>query len=261
MDDHVVLQRDDLWRRVLAGTQPEMRLGHRILKHLPSAPRCKLCAAPFRGAGGGLMRLVGKERWPKNPNFCSQCFRQLTDHRGGSEIECSLLFADVRGSTSIAEKMRPSEVHTFMERFFDTAAEVLIQHDAIVDRFVGDQAVGIFVPALNGEHHARHAVDAARDLLEVTSDGAGTPWVSIGVGVDTGIAFVGSLGSGPVVDFTAVGDAVNVAARLASAANPGEALVTLSAGHAGELDELRLERRDLRLKGKTGDTPVMVLRR
>jgi adenylate cyclase len=259
MDDREPLAHDDLWHRVLTGTQWQLRVGRQTFKHLPRPPRCKLCAAPFAGVGGALMRLVGKGPWAKNPTFCSQCFRQLTDHRGGAEIECSLLFADVRGSTTLAEGMRPTDVHRFMERFFDTAASVLIRHDAIVDRFVGDQAIGIFVPALSGKHHARNAVDAAQDLLTSTTDAAGTPWVSIGVGVDTGLAFVGSLGTGSTVDFTALGDAVNIAARLASAADAGEALVTLDAGHDGGLDDRGLERRDLRLKGKTGITSVLVL--
>ena len=172
-----------------------MRAGRRFLRHLPSDPRCKLCAAPFGGVGGALMRLVGKGRWPRNPKFCSQCFSQLTDHHGGAEIGCSLMFADVRGSTTMAETMRPTEVHEVMDRFFDTAAQVLVEHEAIVDRFVGDQAIGIFVPALAGADHAARAIAAARALVDATGSGQATPWVPIGVGVHTGIAFVGAVGT------------------------------------------------------------------
>jgi adenylate cyclase len=250
---------DDVWRRVLSGTQRQMRLGRRLMRHLPADPRCKLCAAPFRGVGGRLMRLVGKRPWPKNPKFCSQCFRQLTDHHGGAEIGCSLMFADVRGSTTMAEGMRPSEVHELMERFFDTAATVLVDHDAIVDRFVGDQAIGIFVPALTGTDHAGRAIEAARALVAATGHGEDRPWVPIGAGVHTGIAFVGSVGSGAHVDFTALGDTVNVASRLASAADPGEVLVTLDAARAANLDAAGLEHRDLELKGRSATTSVVVL--
>jgi adenylate cyclase len=231
------------------------------MRHLPSDPRCKLCAAPFGGVGGAFMRLVGKRRWPKNPKFCSQCFTQLTDHHGGAEISCSLMFADVRGSTSMGEAMRPTDVHKVMDRFFDTAAHVLVEHDAIVDRFVGDQAIGIFVPALAGADHAARAIDAGRALVDATGKGHAAPSVPIGVGVHTGIAFVGVVGTGSAVDFTALGDTVNIASRLASAAAPGEVLVSIDATHAAEFPSTGLERRDLVLKGRTTATQVVVVPR
>jgi adenylate cyclase len=205
------------------------------------------------------MRLAGRRPWARNPKFCSQCFKQLTDHHGGAEIGCSLMFADVRGSTTMAEGMRPSEVHDLMDRFFDTAARVLVEHDAIVDRFVGDQAIGIFVPALTGSDHAGQAIEAARALIAATRQGDDAPWVPVGAGVHTGIAFVGSVGSGAHVDFTALGDTVNIASRLASAADPGEVLVSLDAARAAVLDATGLEGRDLALKGRSATTSVVVL--
>ena len=261
MDDARRLRDDDLWREVLAGTQSRMRAGRHVMRHLPSDPRCKLCAAPFGGVGGAFMRLVGKRRWPKNPKFCSQCFTQLTDHHGGAEISCSLMFADVRGSTSMGEAMRPTEVHKVMDRFFDTAAHVLVEHDAIVDRFVGDQAIGIFVPALAGAGHAARAIAAGRALVDATGNGHAASSVPIGVGVHTGIAFVGVVGTGSAVDFTALGDTVNIASRLASAAAPGEVLVSVDATRAAEFPSTGLERRDLVLKGRSAATPVVVVPR
>jgi adenylate cyclase len=261
MDDARRLRDDDLWREVLAGTQSRMRAGRRLMRYLPTDPRCKLCAAPFGGVGGALMRLAGKRRWPRNPKFCSQCFSQLTDHHGGAEIGCSLMFADVRGSTSMGEAMRPTEVHRVMDRFFDTAAQVLVEHDAIVDRFVGDQAIGIFVPALAGADHAARAIAAARALVDATGHGRAAPWVPIGVGVHTGIAFVGSVGTGASVDFTALGDTVNIASRLASAAAPGEVLVSVDASRAAEFASAGLERRELVLKGRSAATSVVVVPR
>jgi adenylate cyclase len=205
------------------------------------------------------MRLVGKGPWPRNPKYCGSCFKQLTEHHGGAEIDCSLLFADVRGSTPLAEAMRPAEFHDLMERFFDTAADVLVDHDAIVDKFVGDEIIGIFVPALTGDLHAARAVMAARALMARTRNPDGSPWVPIGAGVHTGIAFVGSIGSGPHVELTAMGDPVNVAARLASAAAAGEILVTTDAARAARIETAGVERRDLALKGKSDPVSVMVL--
>jgi adenylate cyclase len=259
MDDREPRQSSALWQGVLAGTQPQLRAGRRLLKRLPGELRCKLCGAPFEGPVSPLMRLLGKGRWPKNPKFCRSCFTFLVDNRGGAEIECSLLFADVRGSTTIAETLRPSEVHDLMDRFFRTAAEVLVEHDAIVDRFVGDQAIGIFVPALAGDGHANAAIGAATALLAATGHEDGTPWVPVGVGVHTGLAFVGCVGSEALIDFTALGDTVNIAARLSSSAAVGETLVTLEAASSADLDAARFERRDLALKGKHEPTSVLVI--
>jgi adenylate cyclase len=206
-----------------------------------------------------LRRVIGKGRWPKNPTFCRSCFTFLVDNQGGAEIECSLMFADVRGSTTIAEGMRPTEVHDLMNRFFRTAARVLVDHDAIVDRFVGDQAIGIFVPALASGRHAARAIEAAQALLAATGHRDGSPWVPVGAGVHTGIAFVGCVGSEGQVDFTALGDTVNIAARLSSSAAVGELLVTLEAAASADLEPARFTRRDLTLKGKQSPVSVLVL--
>jgi adenylate cyclase len=153
--------------------------------------------------------------------------------------------------------MRPSDFKTLMDRFFRTASTILIEHDAVVDKFVGDEVMAIFIPALSGDRHAAQAIAAARALLNATAHGSNEP--PIGVGVHTGIAFVGSVGVDANVDLTAMGDPVNVTARLASAAGPGEALVSVEAAQAGNLDEAGLEQRRLELKGKSGYTSVVVL--
>jgi len=248
-------QADEMWRSMLLGDYWQFSAGRRILKHLPSEPRCKLCAAPFRGAGAPFMRLIGKAPWPKNPKYCGSCFKVLESNHGGAEIPCSLLFADVRGSTQLAESMRPVEFRTLMGRFFETAAAALVEHDAIVDKFVGDEVIGIFIPALNGERHAARAIAAARALMAGTraSD------LPVGVGVHTGIAFVGSVGAGTNVDLTAMGDPMNVTARLASAAGAGEILVSADAAREAGLDDADLERRELELKGKSEIVSVVVI--
>jgi adenylate cyclase len=246
------------WERLLAAN-PWFRRGRALLKHLPSDPRCKLCAAPFEGSAAPLMRLFGKGRWPRNPNYCASCFNKIDSHRGGAEIESSFLFADVRGSTSLAEQIGPTAFRGLMDRFYATAAHVLVEHDAIVDKFVGDEVIGIFIPGLAGQDHAAHALAAARALMAATGNSEHNPWVPVGAGVHTGIAFVGTVGDGAHVELTALGDPVNVAARLASAAGSGEILVTLTAARAAKLIEDGLERRDLELKGKSASTPVLVL--
>jgi adenylate cyclase len=239
---------------------PAARRRRRFHRRIPSAPRCKLCAAPFGLPGGPIMARVGHPRWPKNPKYCAGCFAMLERNHGGAEIDCSLLFADVRGSTTMAEGMSPREFNRIMGRFHDVAYDVLIEHDAFVDKFVGDEIIGIFVPALASDEHARRAVESARELLRRTGHrGDERPWVPVGIGIGSGTAYVGSLGEGPDTDLTAMGDLVNTTARLASAAGAGEILVTAGAAAAAGLEGGE-ERRTLALKGKSQPTNVVVLR-
>ena len=80
-----------------------------------------------------------------------------------------------------------------------------------MDKFVGDEAVALFIPGFAGQDHAARAVATARDLLE-TGHGDGDPWIPVGVGIHTGLSYVGYIAEGDAVDFTAVGDSVNTAA-------------------------------------------------
>ena len=207
------------------------------------------------------MPLFGHGRWAKNPKYCAGCFRMLRENHGGAEVECSLLFADVRGSTRLAERMRPKEFTRLMGRFYDTASAVLIDRGAFVDKFVGDEIIGIFVPAMATESHAARAIEAAQVLLKQTGHAdADGPWVPVGVGVNTGTAYVGSVGEGPDTELTAMGDVVNTTARLASVAAEGEILVTTAAATRAAVTAGALERRSLSLKGKSQPTEVLVLK-
>jgi adenylate cyclase len=249
-----------MWRGILLGTDPRYRRSYALFRRMPGSPRCYFCSAPFGGLGAPVARLMGRRPWPKNPKYCATCFLILEHERGGAEIDCSLLFADVRGSTALAEGMSPGAYHKLIERFYETAARVLFAHDAVLDKFVGDEVVAIFIPALNGELHAERAVATGQALLEATGHGtADGPWVPLGIGVHSGVAFVGAVGDAPSTALTALGDVVNVAARLASAAGPGELLVTEPAAVAAHLESAALEHRRVELKGKAEPVPVVVL--
>ena len=86
---------------------------------LPHDPRCKLCNAPFDGEGGFIMRsLLGRKRSSLNPHFCDVCEDYAKKNSGGAEVEMSMLFVDVRGSTALSEQMSPSEFQKLINRFF-----------------------------------------------------------------------------------------------------------------------------------------------
>ena len=181
---------------------------------------------------------------------------------GGAEIELTLLFADVRGSTNLAETMRASEFSELMSRFYDAATDVLIRTDAFIDKLVGDEVIGLYIPGYAGRDHARKAVEAAQELGWAMGYGAAAdPWLPIGIGVHTGVAYVGTVHGieGAVTDFTALGENVNLAARLASMAESGEALISCATYAAAGLDLGDLEQRELDVKGKTAPVSVRVL--
>ncbi len=252
---------DEFWRTFLnQGGDTMQGIGRRIFKRIPADPRCRMCAAPFRGPGSPIMRLLGKRQSDANPTMCMSCFTMMTKHHGGAEIEGALLFADVRGSTSMAEHMTAGEFHALLDRFLATATAAVFRHDGAVDKFVGDELMAIFFPLLSGERYTERAVDTGLDLLRSTghADPEG-PWVPIGVGVHAGRAWFGAIGEGRHVELTVVGDAVNVAARIAAAAAPGELLVSADAAAAAGVDPT-LERRSLSLKGKELPTDVVSLR-
>src|SRR4030095_11855037 len=202
----------------------------------PSDPRCKLCASPFKGWGGFIMHLLGKDQSKYNPRFCQPCAK--FDHPGGAEVPLTMLFADVRDSTKLAEQMSPREFSRLINRFYTAATHVLVQTDALVDRLMGDEAIGLYLPGFAGREHPRKAIEAAQNLLTLTGhrDSKG-PWLPVGIGVHTGPAFVGVVGGeDSPADFTALGDNVNITARLASQAGPGEILISDSAYAADDID-------------------------
>lgn len=248
------------WRRRLDGSDQGVRPRRRFWRSLPAAPRCKLCLRPFAGAGGAVMRMINLGPWEKNPRYCRGCYQDIDANHGGAEVELSMLFADVRGSTGLGERMPARDFSDLLNRFYEVATRVLIEREAIVDKFVGDEVVGLFVPGMSGDDHASKAIDASTALLRATGHGsADGQWIPVGIGVHTGVAFVGSVGDKGVTDFTALGDAVNTAARLASAADAGEVLVSSAAADAAGLAG-GSERRRLDLRGRTEPVDVIVLR-
>jgi class 3 adenylate cyclase len=142
-------------RAVLTGESPWLAKQRRTFKRIPSPPRCKLCAAPFAGLGGLILRHAGFRQSSGNPALCTRCIadlrkRQLT----GVEIPITLLFSDIRGSTAMGERMRPADFHAFLDRFYRLASDSIVAHDGIVDKVVGDEVIGLFFGGITGPRHA-----------------------------------------------------------------------------------------------------------
>jgi adenylate cyclase len=252
---------NEAWRANFMGENPSFHRTRRVFTMLPSSPRCKLCNSPFGGAGGIVMRFMGRSPAKMNPNMCDMCERFARIHPGGAEIPLSLLFADIRGSTGLAEKMGTKQFTDLISRFYDAVTEELIKADALIDRLIGDEVIALFVPALTHHRHAEAALDAAKRILAATGhDKREGPWVPVGVGIHTGNAFLGAIGSAGVSDVTALGDDVNLTARLASLASAGEILISEATRAAVGLPTDGLEPRRLELKGRSAPVDVWVMR-
>jgi adenylate cyclase len=248
------------WRDYLLNYNAMQAKGRRFFNRLPTDPRCQLCASPFGGAAGRVMRLIGKQQSAGNPNMCNACEKVLIKHHGGAEVPAAMLFADIRGSTALAETMSPSDFHELLERFYAAASAAVFLHDGMVDKFVGDELVAVFPPMFSGGRQAARAIAAGQALLATTGQGeGGGPGVSIGAGVHAGPVWFGAVGDEQHAEITVLGDPVNTTARLAAAAGPGELLVSADAATEAGLDP-SLPRRSLDLKGKTLPVEVITLR-
>jgi adenylate cyclase len=261
--DQLELIESEHWRGLLTGDDSDLIRWRRWMRRIPHGPRCKICAAPFEGIGRVTTRVMNHGRAIANPTMCTLCFKSLADHPGGTELEISVVFADIRGSTAIAETIGAGPFRDALQTFYGLAAGAIEGHGGLVDNYLGDGVMALFVPVLAGGDHPDRAVSAALDLVAAV-DRSSLPGsgIRIGAGVHCGKTFVGVLGSGDRLDFSALGDAVNVAARLGSIAGPGEVLASrdiwLAAGRDGGVGGAG-ETRRLELAGRHEPLDVVVV--
>jgi len=236
----------------------ENRSMRALARRLPSDPRCQICYYPFSGLGGKLARtLLHLQSSKMNPRLCNICERFAENHPGGTELELSLLFADIRGSTPLAATMSAYDYSRLIDRFYQVTSNIIYEHGGLVEKLVGDEVVAFFVPAFtSNQNHARAAILTGQAILAATGHGRDRqPWAPLGVGVHTGEAFVGSVGEpGKNIDITVLGDNVNVAARLVGQAQQGEIVISGSALEFSGTGSSGLQFRSLSLKGI--DDPV-----
>jgi len=242
----------EYWHGLLTGEGKGLGRASRLFRRVPRSPRCKLCQAPFNGPLAPLFRLVGFRRWKLNEQLCRFCVAGIEKVKGGTEVDVSMIFADVRGSTSLAETMSPSQFSSSLDRFFGLAFEAVDSENGVVDHIVGDGVMAFWVPGFVGDGHPQAAVAAGRKLAAALAEeselDASFP---VGIGVHTGQAYAGVVGETGSLNFTILGDVPNTTARLGSAAMGGELVMSDDIVRVAGIETDRLERRFLDLKGKT----------
>lgn len=188
------------------------------------AHKCRVCGTNLAGTLGLLFQLFGIKRSKHNPNVCNRCDAHMQE---GRVIELSVIFADLTGFTAMTNRLGPERSYDVVNAFFNMAGEVLIKNDAFIDKYIGDAVMAIFNAPIRNAKHARGATTAALGILEGLKSVSATFGLDLQarVGVATGYARVGQLGSSDRKDYTAIGDVVNLASRLEALAKPGEVVV------------------------------------
>jgi len=266
-------QVEEVWRSYLTtGRPPESvklpwfespRMRY-VARRLPASPRCQVCYYPFGGLGGKLVRsFLRLEPSKMNPQMCNICERFAEAHPGGTELEVSLLFADIRGSTPLAATMNAYEFSRVINHFYQVTTNIVYAHGGMVESLLGDGVAAFFVPAFTeGRNYARAAVKAGQAILAATGHGrTEEPWVPVGVGVHTGDAYVGAVGEpGKSTGIAVLGDSVNVASRLSGQAQEGEIVISEHTVRSAGLDTTGYDFRSLTLKGKEDPFDAWVYR-
>ena len=225
---------------------------------LPHDPRCKLCRAPFHGIGGMVVgALYGRRQSNLNPHFCNVCEDFARKFPGGAEVEMSMLFVDVRGSTSLSEQMTPIEFQKLINRFFIGSTKIIGEEYGLVEKLAGDAVAAFWGAGFAGKDYVASTIRTAQKIQK-SMKGQKIP---VGIGVHAGLAYFGAMGSAEgVVNISAIGDEVNMAARLASKAAAGEIILSEQALAQADIDGSRLESRRLELKGISEPVTVRVMR-
>ncbi len=197
-----------------------------------------------------------------SPNLVEQVVAgKLQLEKGGQLSEVTLLFSDIRGFTAMSETRAPQDIVRMLNEYFELMVDVIFKHQGTLDKFVGDEIIALFgapVPIPDAE---MKAIECALDMMKVLKEynkqrPSGQEEVKIGIGINTGTVVTGAIGSSRALQYTAIGDAVNTAARLCSVAKADQ--IILSEGTFKKIgDRINAEALPaVRVKGKAGELKI-----
>jgi adenylate cyclase len=188
---------------------------------------------------------------------------ELIIEKGGRLSEITMLYSDIRGFTAMSEGRPPYEVVNTLNEYFEVMAEVLDRHAGLLDKFVGDEIIGLFGAPIEMEDAPLKAVMCALDMLRSlrefnhTRQAEGQPPILIGIGINTGKVITGAIGADRnLLNYTAIGDAMNVASRLVTLAKSNEIIISDATYDKVRAQVEAAEMPPQRLKGKSEEMRI-----
>src|SRR5262245_25146797 len=198
-----------------------------------------------------------------SPNLVDQVVQgKLQLEKGGALSEVTLLFSDIRGFTSMSESRAPEEIVRMLNEYFELMVDVIFKYEGTLDKFVGDEVIALFGAPVPMRSAEVKAVQCALDMMRVlqewnrTRAAEGQNEVNVGIGINTGLVVTGAIGSSRALQYTAIGDAVNVASRLCGAAQAGQVILSEATFRKVQGDVAAVPLPPIRVKGKAEELRV-----
>ena len=184
---------------------------------------------------------------------------------GGEQRDVTILFTDIRGFTSMSEKMKPERVVTTLNEYFSDMIDIVFKNNGTLDKIIGDELMVLYGAPISGENDTHRAVETAIEMqqkikeLNMDRKKRNEPPILVGAGINKGLVVSGNIGSRDLMDYTVIGDTVNVASRLCAAAGPGEIMVSSSVYGATKKDFSYNKLEPISVKGKAKRVPVFLI--
>lgn len=211
-------------------------------------PQCGVCGTVLAGPLGWFFRAAGIRRSARNPNICNRCNTHI---QAGRVSEITILFADLSSFTELTQSLGAVRTHEVVDAFLRMATDTLVKHEGTIDKYIGDAVMAWFNVPVPHADHAKRAVRAALDLQAGMAELSARYGLDLkaGVGIASGFAYVGQLGSRDAKDCSVIGDAVNLAARLESKAEGGQIVMTAPVYEAAKEAFPGIAEESLQVKG------------
>ena len=185
---------------------------------------------------------------------------------GGEQREVTILFTDIRGFTSMSEKMEPERVVTTLNEYFSDMIDIVFKHNGTLDKIIGDELMVLYGAPISGDNDTQRAVETAVEMQEKINDlnrereRRNESPILVGAGINKGLVVSGNIGSRDLMDYTVIGDPVNVASRLCAAAGPGEIMVSESVYETTQESFFSKKLSPIQVKGKEKRVPVFLIK-